>query len=72
MAELDKRRVTLEELLECPASRKPRHWRNYLSKWPDHPRTVYAEDFGGTGDVSEVTEFHAAVNIGEMLIYCLR
>jgi len=32
-----------------------------IEKGLNYPRRVYAEDFRGTGDVSEATESHAAV-----------
>jgi putative ABC transport system substrate-binding protein len=37
----------------------------------DRLPALYTEDLGGTGDVSKATEFHAAMNISEILI-CLQ
>jgi hypothetical protein len=63
--------VTVYELLISSLAMTDALAKLLIEKGSDHPRRVYAEDFGGTGDVSEATESDAAMNIGEILI-CLQ
>jgi hypothetical protein len=61
----------MEELLVSSLAQTDALAKLLIEKGVIHPRRVYAEDFGGTGDVSEATESDAAMNIGEILI-CLQ
>ena len=53
MAEPDKRPVTLEELFISSLAQTDALAKLLIEKGADYARRVYAEDFGGTGDVSE-------------------
>jgi hypothetical protein len=67
MAEPDKRPVTMQELLVSSLAQTDALAKLLIGKGADYPRRVYAEDFRGTGDVSEATKSHAAMNTGEYL-----
>jgi hypothetical protein len=68
MAEPYKKPVTLEELLVSSLAQTDALAKLLI----DNARRVYAEDFGGTGDVSKATESSAAMNnrrrVGPLLI----
>ena len=70
MAEPDRRPVTLEELLVSSLAQTDGLAKLLIREGRHRARRVYAEDFRGTEDVSEATESHAAMSIGEILI-CL-
>ena len=57
-----------EELLVSSLAQTEALAKLLIEKGLNHPRRVHAEDFRGTGDVSEVTESQSAMNIGEILI----
>jgi hypothetical protein len=61
MAEPDKKPVTLQELLVSSLAQTDALAKLLIEKGADYPRGVHAEDFGGTGDLSEATESHTSV-----------
>jgi hypothetical protein len=61
MAEPDKRPVTMEELLVSSLAQTDPLAKLLIEKGADYPRGVYAEDFRGTGDISETFQSHAAM-----------
>jgi hypothetical protein len=61
MAESDKRPVTLEGLLVSSLRADRRTGKALDREGADYARTVYAEDLGGAGDVSEAIESHATM-----------
>jgi hypothetical protein len=61
MAEPDKRLVTLEELLVSSLAQTDALAKLMIEKGLITPRRVYAEDFRGTGDISETFQSHAAM-----------
>ena len=67
MAEPDKRPVTLQERLVSSLAQTDALAKLLIEKGLITRRRVYAEDFRGTGDVSEAAESHAAMSIGEIL-----
>jgi hypothetical protein len=69
MAKPDKRPVTMEKLLVSSLAQTDALAEALDWEGADYARRVYAEDFGGTGDVSEGIESHTTMNIGEILIW---
>jgi hypothetical protein len=66
MAEPDKRPVTMEELLVSSLAQTDALAKLLIEKGlTDYARRVHAEDFTGTGDVSEATESDATTSMVE-------
>jgi hypothetical protein len=63
MAQPDKRPVTLEELLVSSLAQTDALAKLLTEKGCFYTRRVLQEDFGGTGDVSEVTQSDTAVSV---------
>jgi hypothetical protein len=63
MAKPDKRPVTMEELLVSSLAQTDALAKLRL-RGADYARRVHAEDFGGTGDVSEAAESHGVIRPG--------
>ena len=63
MTELDKRPVTMEELLVSSLAQTDALAKLIDREGADYPARVYAEDFRGTSDVSEAAESHGAMSI---------
>jgi hypothetical protein len=61
MAKPDQGPVTMAELLVSSLAQTDALAKLLIEKGPQHSRRVHAEDFGGTGDVSEAAESDAAV-----------
>jgi hypothetical protein len=62
MAEPDKKPVTMEELLVSSLAQTDALAKLLIEKGLITRRRVYAEDFRGTGDVSEALQSHAPMN----------
>ena len=58
--------VTIQELLVSSPWADRRTGEVVDQEGADHPRRVYAEDFRGTGDVSEAAESYPAITISEI------
>jgi hypothetical protein len=63
MAERDRRPVTLEELIVSSLAQADALAKH--GEGADYATRVYAEDFGGTGDVSAASNAHPAMTIAE-------
>ena len=62
MAELDKKPVTLEELLVSSLAQTDALAKLLIEEGHHYARRIHAEDCRGVGDVSEATESDATMN----------